>query len=299
MPLANTLAPVAPASPQHAQVIAAVQKRIDSALASSPTGPKGFLIWVKAAFPGPIADKVLSAARAHQIATRNAAAQGPIALQSNAAKAGVGGFSGLARYEGRTTYGAYGAISPEPTRGSRLLTFNGRQRRQGIGAVPVPLHPSGYDFQSGRRARAGIVSFDRRQRRFGLNGLGDATTDALGSDALANFTVGVSSDPTIANASTSSASPSWLSSIGSAVTAATQAYLGLQQSKDAQTLFDTNLQRAQQGLAPLNANPTAYGIMAPSVNVGLSPGVQSLLMYGGIGLGLILLLNVGLKAAKK
>lgn len=281
-----------PTSPQHVALIAKTQQRINSALKGSPTGPKGFLIWVKAAFPGPIADKILAAAAQHQAASRAAASSGAIATASDAAKAGAG----IANLSG---FGRLGVIAPKPTRGTQMLTFNGRQRRQGVGAVPVPLHASGYDFQGGRRARAGIVSFDRRQRRMGLNGLGDTTTDALGSDALSNITIDTSTDPTIANASTSSASPSWLSSIGSAVTAATQAYLGIQQSKDAQTLFDTNLQRAQQGLAPLNANPTAYGIISPSVNVGLSPGVQSLLMYGGIGLGLILLLNVGLKAAKK
>lgn len=262
----NTL-PVKPAaSPAAAAAVSAAQKRIDTALASKPTGPKGFLIWVKAAFPGPIADKILAAAKAHQAATAKAAASGPIASMSNAAKTGVGGFARLGRYEGRTTYGNIRAIGPFPTRGSRALTFTGRQRRMGMGA------------------------------------LGDATTDALGSDALSSFTVDTSSpasDPTIANASTSSASPSWLSSIGTAVSAATQAYLGIQQSKDAQTLFNTNLQRAQQGLQPLNANPSAYGITAPQVNVGLSSSTTTLLMYGGIGLGVILLLNVGLKASKK
>lgn len=260
MALSATPAKILPSSAAHAQAIASAQKRIDSALQSGATGPKGFLIWVKAAFPGAISKKILAAAAAHQAAVKAAASSGPIAGANSAAKAGMG----VGRYMGPTTFGA----------------------------VPIPLHPSGYDYQRGRRA--GLVSYNRRQQRL-LGSLGDATTDSLGSDALAPITI----DPTIANASTSSASPSWLSSIGSAVTAATQAYLGIQQSKDAQTLFDTNLQRAQQGLAPLNANPAAYGIVSPQVNVGLSSSASTLLMWGGIGLGAILLLNVGVKAAKR
>lgn len=258
MALANTLTAQPATSPQHAQAIASAQKRIDTALQNGATGPKGFLTWVKAAWPKKIADKILAAAAAHQQLSAQAAAAGPLGQANGIMKGGMGRAPSMGKYMGPTTFGA---LSPRATRGSYALTVTGRQRRQG---------------------------------------LGDATTDALGSDALSPITLDTTStDPTITNASTSGASPSWLSSIDSAVSAATQAYLGVQQSKDAQTLFNVNLQRAQQGLAPLNANPSAYGIVSPQVNVGLSSSTQTLLIAGGIGLGVILLLNVGVKAAKR
>lgn len=261
MALANTLTAQPATSPQHAQAIASAQKRIDTALQNGATGPKGFLTWVKAAWPKKIADKILAAAATHQALSAQAAAAGPLGQANGIMKGGMGRAPGMGKYMGPTTFGA---LSPRATRGSYRLTRTSIERRREIGAF------------------------------------GDATTDALGSDALSPITLDTTStDPTIANASTSGASPSWLSSIGSAVSAATQAYLGVQQSKDAQTLFNVNLQRAQQGLAPLNANPSAYGIVSPQVNVGLSSSTQTLLIAGGIGLGVILLLNVGVKAAKR
>lgn len=49
------------------------------------------------------------------------------------------------------------------------------------------------------------------------------------------------------------------------------------------------LQRAQQGLPPLST--TGYGAPGVGVNVGVSPQVQQLLIFGGIGLGALLLVN--------
>jgi hypothetical protein len=237
--------PSAATSAKHAAAIAATQAKIDAALAAGTTGPKGFLIWVKAAWPKPIADKILAAAAKHQKAALMSAQAGP-----------------LGRYDGPITFGNSAA---------KVVSIR-------------------------------AANLARRRRMTSLRGLGDTSSGYGASSLDIPITIDSgSSDPSgaISSASTSSASPSWLSSIGSAVTAATQAYLGIQQSKDAQTLFDMNLQRAQQGLAPLNANPTAYGIISPSVNVGLDPGVQSLLIYGGIGLGAILILSTVLKHTGK
>jgi len=247
-------------SPQHAAAIAAWQAKIDQALSQrGATGPKGFLIWVRAAWPKPIADKILAAAAKHQAASAAKAASGPLGRFSSLAKVGMG--SGVGSYMGPTTFGSVS------------------ERRGKIVALSA----------ASRDRRAGMGSYSARARRAGLGSLGDTSSaldslaSSMGAD-IQNTPITVSADPTIANASTGGASSSWLSSIGTAVSAATQAYLGIQQSKDAQTLFDTNLQRAQAGLAPLNANPTAYGITSPTVNVGLSPGVQSLAIYGGLGL---------------
>ena len=244
--LANTL-PTAATSAAHAAAIAAAQARIDKALQTpGATGPRGFLIWVKAAWPAAIADKILAAAAAHQAKSAAAAAAGPL--------------GNLGRYAGPTTFGnASGKIVS-----IRAANLARRRRMQvaGFGAL-------------GQSSGIGSSSLD-----IPITIGGSSSTDTTGA---------------ISTASTSSASPSWLSSIGSVITAATQGYLGIQQTQDAQTLFNTNLQRAQQGLAPLNANPSAYGIISPSVNVGLSPGVQTMLIYGGLGLGAILILSTVLK----
>lgn len=252
LPVSTTVAK----SPQHAQAIAAQQKKIDAALQSGATGPKGFLIWVRAAWPKPIADKIIAAAAKHQAKSKTAALQGPLGRFSSLAKVGLG----------------YSA----PNGSFMSLSQAARARRFGMGA------------------------YSARSRNVGMGSLGDVTdTSGILADVPAITIAPDTTDPTVANSSTSAASPSWLSSMSTAVTSAVQGYLGIQQAKDAQTLFNTNLARAQAGLAPLNANPSAYGITQPTVNVGLSPGVQSMLLYGGIGVGLLFLLNIGMKAAKK
>ncbi len=222
-------------APNKAALVAADQKRIDAALAApDATGMKGFLIWVEAAWPKPIADKILAAAKAHLEKSAARAAHSPISVAGNAAKAGTMGRLHAAR---------------------RLGRFGQTSSLVSTSAVMQPI----------------------------------------------NFTVGGSSSgsSTIAATPSSSAQGSWLSDIGTAITGAVQGYLGYQQSKDAQTLFNLNLQRAQQGLSPLNANPSAYGIVNPGINVGLSSSLQSMLLYGGIGLGAILLIFAGIHATKK
>jgi hypothetical protein len=70
---------------------------------------------------------------------------------------------------------------------------------------------------------------------------------------------------------------------------------GFAQYKLAQSQLDTQKQitalqlaRAQQGLPPLNIDPSTLGV--PSVSVGLSPATQQIITYGLFaGLGLIAL----------
>lgn len=75
------------------------------------------------------------------------------------------------------------------------------------------------------------------------------------------------------------ASVGWLSALANAVPKALQLY-------NAQQIAAVNIQRAQQGLAPLN--PALYG---PQVGVALSPGTSSLILYGAIGLGALVLIK--------
>lgn len=224
MALINPLPSATAVAPAHKAAVAAAQQRINAALnAPGARGMKGFLIWVKAAWPAPIANKILAAAKAHLEKSAHLASVSPIGAANRAMRRGVGGL------------------------GQSLVSTS---------EVMQPI-----TFTAG-------------------------SSDSSGSS-------------TIAATPSSSAGSSWLSDIGTAISGAVQGYLGLQQSKDAQTLFDTNLQRAQQGLAPLNANPSAYGIVSPSVNVGLSPQVQTMLIYGGVGLGAIALIYIAMRAVKK
>ena len=68
------------------------------------------------------------------------------------------------------------------------------------------------------------------------------------------------------------------------------AYLGVQQVNAQKKLLDVQLQRAQQGLAPLNINPADYGVTGPTMNVGLTGDTQKMLMYGGLALVAVIVL---------
>lgn len=143
------------------------------------------------------------------------------------------------------------------------------------GATPVAMaSPARGGF--GRYGAFGDDSF-LSPVSINIPGLDDAATSALNA----------ANDPTLASiTNTTAATPSqpasssWLSDIGGAITAATTAYLGAQQVKDAQSIFNVNLQRAQQGLPPIPTNPTAYGLPAPTANIGLTSGTQTALLIG-------------------
>lgn len=61
---------------------------------------------------------------------------------------------------------------------------------------------------------------------------------------------------------------------------------GIVSGLNSQQLFQLNLQRAEQGLPPLN--PAMY---APSMNFGMTPETRQLVMFGAIGLIAVLLLK--------
>lgn len=75
-----------------------------------------------------------------------------------------------------------------------------------------------------------------------------------------------------------------------AVTIASQAYLTKTQLDAQKRILDLQVARAQQGLPPLDIDPGAYGV--PRVSVGVTDDTKKFLMYGGIGLGLLLLFNM-------
>lgn len=83
--------------------------------------------------------------------------------------------------------------------------------------------------------------------------------------------------------------------ISQLVTGYEQYKLSQQQLNTANQLVQENIQRARQGLPPLNVD---LGLTAPTVNVGLSAGIQQILTYGLIGFGGLFALNMLMKKAR-
>lgn len=89
--------------------------------------------------------------------------------------------------------------------------------------------------------------------------------------------------------STQPVSSSLADTIKNTVLALSQGYLTYEQTQAQKKVLDLQLQRAKQGLPPLDINSESFGV-GPSVSVGLSPSTKQLLMWGGIGLGAVILL---------
>lgn len=87
------------------------------------------------------------------------------------------------------------------------------------------------------------------------------------------------------------AASSWITDVTQAIQTVVPAAL---QTVSQQKLINANLQRAQQGLPPLDISS-----VTPGVTVGLSPQTQKLLMYaGGAAIALAVAFLI-LKALKK
>jgi hypothetical protein len=125
-----------------------------------------------------------------------------------------------------------------------------------------------------------------RVHNAGMSGLGDLTDLLQPVNVDPSLTASI---PDYNTAASSTPTSSWTDSLSSIVSAAGQAVLTGEQLITANKVTNTQLARAQAGLAPLNLS--AYGISTtPGVNVGLSSSTQSMVMYLGIGLlGVILL----------
>lgn len=86
------------------------------------------------------------------------------------------------------------------------------------------------------------------------------------------------------------AAPSTIDKIKDMILGASQAYLSIEQMKAQKKVMDLQLSRAQAGLPPADINMESYGLVGPSVSVGLSPTTRKVLIYGGIGLAAVYLL---------
>lgn len=149
----------------------------------------------------------------------------------------------------------------------------------GAGTMPGALVPS---LASPAQGGLGFFGDDSGISSLSsLNALTGITVDA---------SLDTSTDPTVPPVSAVTAatpaqpaSSGWLSDIANAFKAATVGYLGATQVKDAQTIFNTNLARAQQGLPMIPTNPTQYGLPSPTANIGLTSSAQNtVLIVGGV-----------------
>jgi hypothetical protein len=85
------------------------------------------------------------------------------------------------------------------------------------------------------------------------------------------------------------ASDTWADKLEKILLAASQTYLTVEQMNAQKKLLNTQLSRAQAGLAPLDIDPAQYGITGgPQVSVGVSADTRKFLMYGGIALAVAL-----------
>lgn len=117
-----------------------------------------------------------------------------------------------------------------------------------------------------------------------------AQLNGIGASNFMYQSPGLPQDP-IAVSTEAPASSTLAKTISDIANIAAQAYLTREQAQAQNRILNINLQRAQQGLAPLDINPASYGLQ-PSVGVGLTSDTKELLMYGGIGVGLLWLLSM-------
>ncbi len=90
-------------------------------------------------------------------------------------------------------------------------------------------------------------------------------------------------------------SPTLADKIKEIVLGASQAYLTYEQMQAQKKVMNTQLARLQAGLPALDIDMEKYGLVGPSVSVGLSPTTRSLLVWGGGALAAVYLLPKLLK----
>lgn len=220
-------------------------------------GKRGVLLWIAAAYPRQIAERVIRSVANHP-ETRVSPITG---------LAGTG-FGYLPR-EGKVG-------DSRPWRPVQGFGYAPRGERAGdyTGHPYQDLAPHRY--------------FHRPVSGFGF--LGDDS--ALSTPSTDTSSLNVSSDvqSAIDNADTSPPSTDWASAISSAMQAAGQLYLGVQQQNANSQIFKTNLALAQAGKPLIPTNPTQYGLPSPTLNVGLDPATQSAIWWigGGVVVAIVL-----------
>lgn len=88
----------------------------------------------------------------------------------------------------------------------------------------------------------------------------------------------------------STASSGMFDAIKTALTAASQVYLTKSQLDAQKKILDLQIERARNGLEPLDIDPGAYGV--PRVDVGVSGDIKQLALIGGGIIGGLWLLSI-------
>lgn len=97
-----------------------------------------------------------------------------------------------------------------------------------------------------------------------------------------NLDTGLIPQPTVA------ATSGWSNTIQNVLTTAASAYLTKTQLDAQKKILNMQLDRARQGLPPLDIDPSQYGV--PSVKVGLSSDTSKVLLWGGVSFAALLVL---------
>lgn len=97
-------------------------------------------------------------------------------------------------------------------------------------------------------------------------------------------------------ANSGSSTPSITSLITGIVGGISSLYLAKNQVDIQKQVTAIQLQRAQSGLPPLPISTAQLGV--PQVAIGLSTSTQSMLLWGGLGLGALVLLSMGKSGGK-
>jgi hypothetical protein len=132
-----------------------------------------------------------------------------------------------------------------------------------------------------------LIAQARKKGAASFGGLGDVTADFMPTIDMSTLTPQV---PVISDTSTAPASGGFVDTLKNLISTAGTALLTAQQLKTAQKVTDMQLQRAQQGLPPLSIDTASLGLPQVGVQVGVSKGTQTMLLWGAGLLAAVLIL---------
>lgn len=145
----------------------------------------------------------------------------------------------------------------------------------------IKFHPAGKSAPKSAPYAPGMKGFfewlnKKNPRLYG------ATMRVARSPGLAGLGITAGDVVPEAAATPAAVKPSTAERIREILMAAGQTYLTVAQVKAQQRVLDTNLKRAQQGLAPLDVNLPQYGFTGAQATVGLSSDTQRVLLWGAV-----------------
>lgn len=83
----------------------------------------------------------------------------------------------------------------------------------------------------------------------------------------------------------------WADTLKNIIASASQVYLTKAQIDAQKKLTSLQLDRVQQGLAPLDIDPQTMGLPGPSVSFGVTSDTKKLLLWGGLGVAALVIFS--------